>query len=89
MRCLALLLALAGCASFRGVDHRSAPVDPATLEAAKTLEGQDTAAWPELDWWKRFGDPQLDALVAEGLAGSPNIRLARAPCTYSTSPTRA
>ncbi|HZE60918.1 MAG TPA: efflux transporter outer membrane subunit [Burkholderiales bacterium] len=78
MRWLALLLLLAGCASFRGIDHRSTPVDPATLEAGKTLEGQNTAAWPELDWWKRFGDPQLDRLVEEGLAGSPNIRLARA-----------
>jgi len=78
MKWLALLLLLAGCASYRGIDPRSSPVDPATLEAGKSLEGQDTAAWPELDWWKRFGDPQLDRLVEEGLAGSANIRLARA-----------
>lgn len=78
MRWLVLLPVLAGCASYRGVEHRSTPVDPATLEARKSLEERDTAAWPELDWWKRFGDPQLDRLVEEGLAGSANIRLARA-----------
>ena len=74
MKWLALLLLLAGCASYRGIDPRSSPVDAATLEAGKSLAGHDTAAWPELDWWKRFGDPQLDRLVEEGLAGSANIR---------------
>ncbi len=78
MRWLAFCLLLAGCASYRGVEHHSSPADPAALEAGKSLEGQNTAAWPELDWWKRFGDPQLDALIEEGLAGSANIRLARA-----------
>ena len=78
MRWLALLFLLAGCASYRGIEHHSAPADPAALEAGKSLEGQDTAAWPELDWWKRFGDPQLDRLVEEGLAGNASIRLARA-----------
>ena len=75
----ALAVALAGCASSRGLEPRSAPLDPAGLEAQRSLEGVSTAeAWPELDWWKRFGDPQLDQLVDEGLAGSPNVRLARA-----------
>jgi NodT family efflux transporter outer membrane factor (OMF) lipoprotein len=74
----ALGLALAGCASERGLEPRSSPVDPASLEARQALGEGPVAAWPELDWWKRFGDPQLDRLVAEGLAGSPNVRLARA-----------
>ncbi|MBV9189086.1 MAG: efflux transporter outer membrane subunit [Betaproteobacteria bacterium] len=78
MRMLLAVLLLAGCASYRGVEPRSSLADPAKLEAGKSLEGQETAAWPELDWWKRFGDPQLDALVNEGLAASPNMRIARA-----------
>lgn len=28
------------------------------------------------DWWKGFNDPTLDALVAEGLANGPSVRLA-------------
>ncbi|HTM61604.1 MAG TPA: efflux transporter outer membrane subunit, partial [Burkholderiales bacterium] len=73
-----LLLTVAGCASYRGVEPKSSLADPAKLEAGRSLEGQETTAWPELDWWKRFGDPQLNALVDEGLTGSPNIRIARA-----------
>jgi NodT family efflux transporter outer membrane factor (OMF) lipoprotein len=73
-----LVVALAGCASDAGLEHRGSPLDPAALEASQTLGEGSAAAWPELDWWKRFGDPQLDRLVAEGLAGSPNLRLARA-----------
>jgi NodT family efflux transporter outer membrane factor (OMF) lipoprotein len=36
------------------------------------------AAWPATDWWKAFGDPQLDALMAEALADSPTLRVAAA-----------
>ncbi|HZD19483.1 MAG TPA: efflux transporter outer membrane subunit, partial [Burkholderiales bacterium] len=81
MRPLALLLVLllAGCASDRGISHRGTPTEPAALEAEKAL-GAETATgeWPALDWWKRFGDPQLDGLVDEALAASPNLRLAQA-----------
>ncbi len=28
------------------------------------------------DWWKGFGDPALDSLVAEGLTNGPSVRLA-------------
>jgi len=78
-RLLLLNLALlAACADPGGIVHRSVMVDPASLEAQRSLPDEATAAaWPELDWWRRFGDPQLDALVEEGLAGSPSIRLAR------------
>ena len=69
---------LAGCASHRGVEPKSAPTDPAALKAEASLGQAQTDAWPQLDWWKRFGDPQLDSLIEEGLGGSPNIRLARA-----------
>ena len=76
---LFLILVLAGCASERGIGHRSTPAEPAALETEKSL-GAVTASgdWPALDWWKRFADPQLDALVDEALAASPNLRLAQA-----------
>src|SRR3954469_21336085 len=78
-RLLLLNLALlAACADPGGIVHRSVMVDPASLEAQRSLPDEATAAaWPELDWWRRFRDSQLDALVEEGLAGSPSIRLAR------------
>lgn len=75
-----LVAALAGCASYRGIEPKSQPADPQSLQAAESLRGisAENRQWPSLDWWKRFGDPQLDALEDEALAGSPGMRLARA-----------
>lgn len=36
------------------------------------------APWPAASWWKAFGDPQLDALIAKGLAGAPGLATAQA-----------
>jgi outer membrane protein TolC len=74
-----VVLVLAGCASYRGIEPRSQPVAPAALAADKSLGAESASGeWPALDWWQRYGDPQLDALIGEALAGSPNMRLAQA-----------
>ena len=76
---LSIGLALAGCASMGGSKTQSTLRDASTLEASRTLEANAAkAAWPAGDWWKAFNDPQLDALVEEGLRGSPSIALAEA-----------
>ena len=81
-RCAALAAAflVAGCASTGGLAPRAKPNDAASLEAGRSLDGAplSPAAWPEADWWRRFGDPQLNALVGEALADSPSIGIARA-----------
>lgn len=52
---------------------------PATLESSRSIASTDASAtWPQEDWWKAYGDPQLDALVAEALAGSPDVLAAQA-----------
>jgi len=70
----------AGCVSYAGLAPRSSPGDPNALSAERSLAGAklSPAAWPASDWWKRFGDPQLDALIDEALAGSPSMGAARA-----------
>ncbi|MCC6610908.1 MAG: efflux transporter outer membrane subunit [Burkholderiales bacterium] len=81
---LGALVVVAGCASDQGLEPRAAPIEPASLEAAASLAAMVPPAdeakrgWPQLDWWQRFGDPQLDALIGDALAGSPDIRLAQA-----------
>jgi NodT family efflux transporter outer membrane factor (OMF) lipoprotein len=77
---LLLALLLAGCASQEGLHTRATPVDAARLASEKSLQGepQSAAGWPAADWWKELADPQLDRLIDEALAGSPNLRLARA-----------
>lgn len=36
------------------------------------------ANWPTTDWWKAFGDQQLNALVSKTLANSPSMKAAAA-----------
>jgi len=71
---------VAGCASFDGLAPKAVRTEAGALAASKALSeaGASPAAWPAADWWQRFGDPQLDALIAEALAGNPGVGGARA-----------
>jgi NodT family efflux transporter outer membrane factor (OMF) lipoprotein len=77
---LAAALLAAGCASFDGLATRAVRGDAAALAAQTALAGAtlSPAAWPSAAWWQRYGDPQLDALIGEALAGNPGISGARA-----------
>lgn len=76
---LGALLAV-GCASFDRLVPKSIGTDLASLAASRSLAGArlSPAAWPTAAWWQRFGDAQLDALIAEALAGNPGVGSARA-----------
>ncbi|ANB19405.1 Efflux transporter, outer membrane factor lipoprotein, NodT family [Dokdonella koreensis DS-123] len=79
MLVLPLVLA-AGCASTHGLRPEGRLRDPDSLAARSSL-GQvevSAAAWPRRDWWRSLGDPQLDALIAEALAGNPGLEAADA-----------
>jgi NodT family efflux transporter outer membrane factor (OMF) lipoprotein len=71
---------LAACAPNLG--DKPVPRTAASLATTQSLPNQG-GQWPGDGWWKAYGDSQLDQLIAEGLAGSPDIaaaaaRLARA-----------
>jgi NodT family efflux transporter outer membrane factor (OMF) lipoprotein len=72
------LLALAGCAS--GPDYvRPAFSPPATYkEAGPWKPAQPMDADANQPWWTRYGDAQLNALVAQANAASQDIRIAEA-----------
>lgn len=72
---LAAALVLAGCASFSGIEPEARLSDPATLTPAAAASTVPAVA-PQ--WWKAFGDPQLDTLVDQALAGSPTLKVAQA-----------
>ena len=69
-----------GCASFGELAPKSVVTGPGDLAADRSLAGAklSPAAWPAAAWWQRFGDPQLDRLIGEALAGSPGMGSARA-----------
>ena len=75
-----LVLALAACASSGGLQPQGRLLDADSLHSERTLATSDlsVAGVPASDWWRAFGDPQLDALVAEALAGHPSLDAADA-----------
>lgn len=78
-----LALALAGCAATappgRGVPALALPSNwsmAAGLDAPPG--GAALAATPLAQWWERFNDPQLSALVAQALQANTTVRSAQA-----------
>jgi NodT family efflux transporter outer membrane factor (OMF) lipoprotein len=71
---LSIVVSLAGCASFSGIDGEAQKLAPQAL----AFEDAGGGEWPREDWWTRFGDPKLDALVQQALQGTPNLRAAEA-----------
>ena len=76
----AALVALGGCASSAGI----APVvQPLAPEALGLGAASAATAGPviEADWWRRFGDSRLDALVERALADQPDLQAVQARLT--------
>lgn len=71
------ILALSACAAVPDLGKAPAPRTASSIAASETL-GQGDALWPADGWWKSYGDSQLDALMEEGLAASPDIAAASA-----------
>jgi len=75
---LTLTIALSACGA-PDLGPRPQLHAPPALESQASLVSTGLAAqWPRQDWWTAYGDPQLDALVAEALAGSPDVAAAQA-----------
>jgi len=75
LQVLALSVMLAGCADMGGITPQS------QLKTTADILQQPLAreAVPDSGaWWERWGDPQLNRLMAQALAGNPTLRVARA-----------
>ncbi|MDM0084641.1 efflux transporter outer membrane subunit [Variovorax sp. J31P179] len=72
-------LVLSGC-SFGNIKPSSTLTNPAGLAAKAALSGiqLSDAHWPQQEWWRSFGDDQLNLMVEEALADSPSLRGAAA-----------
>ena len=71
---------IAGCASTHGLSPTSSLGDVDRLSSADSLARAEVspAAWPEAEWWRSLGDPNLDALIATALSGTPSLDAADA-----------
>lgn len=74
---LAGALALAGCAAVPKMGEAPKPAAAASYATAQSFAAPQ-AAWPTDRWWAAYGDPQLDKLMDEALAGSPTLAQAAA-----------
>ena len=70
---LAAALLLAGCTA-PAVEQVVTPIAPPALGLTGTASTPAIAA----DWWRGFGDPQLDTLVTSAVAGNPSLDIALA-----------
>lgn len=68
---------MAACASIPDLGSAPEPRAAQSIAASQTL-GQSDGLWPDEGWWKIYGDAQLDRLMEEGLAGSPDMAAAAA-----------
>lgn len=78
---LALALVAAGCAALPkvGPDHVAPdPAPPAAWHAAAGVVTAPSTQVAEEAWWRVFGDPVLDALVADVLTANRDLAAARA-----------
>ena len=70
---LAAALLLAGCANMKGIAPEATlhtpPVPGASAQGVAPVSAE---------WWREFGDPQLDRLVEQALRDSPNLGVAQA-----------
>ncbi|WJF91269.1 efflux transporter outer membrane subunit [Paraburkholderia bonniea] len=77
-------LALAGCANYSGIKSDKQIASATQYEASQSLPASG-GQWPVQDWASQFGDPQLSALIAEALDGSPSIAQAQARLAKASS----
>ncbi|SDX61572.1 efflux transporter, outer membrane factor (OMF) lipoprotein, NodT family [Collimonas sp. OK242] len=80
-----LTLLLSACADFSGIIPQSKLTDGNSLSAGAALTNIANTAWPTSSWWESYRDPQLDALVRQAIADSPNLKIAQARIRQASS----
>jgi len=73
------LASLAACANFSGIEPSAKLMDASSLGLSKIDASKDEErVATDSDWWQRFGDPQLNALVQAALQSNPGLKVAQA-----------
>ncbi|HTH78353.1 MAG TPA: TolC family protein, partial [Ramlibacter sp.] len=71
---LAAAVLLAGCADFKGIESHGAMRSSESVG----LQAGAPAFVPSTEWWRDFGDENLNKLIAQALQGNPSLKLAEA-----------
>jgi NodT family efflux transporter outer membrane factor (OMF) lipoprotein len=75
-----LALLLGGCATPGTDGEQRALKEASELAMTRMLDGvrMSEAGWPDTQWWRALGDPQLDHWIERAVSGSPTIAMAQA-----------
>lgn len=63
-----------GCASFLAEPYQTPEVSVSTNWAGTAPQAE--AAWPDVEWWRRFQSQELDGFIATALAENTDLRAA-------------
>lgn len=89
---LAAAFVVSGCSLAPTFEQPKVEMPDGFKQAALALPEQERGSWkpaepaetqPRGEWWKVFGDPVLDQLIAEATKGSPALAAAAARVTQS------
>ena len=73
----ALGFTLSGCIGTGGIAPQSKALQANALATGAAIaDAAQDAHWPRQQWWRAYGDAQLDQWVQLALAGSPGLALA-------------
>jgi NodT family efflux transporter outer membrane factor (OMF) lipoprotein len=85
----ALLLPLLAAACAVGPNYRLPDDAPVTPAAYGATDDAVASSAPADRWWTQLGDPVLDALITDALAGNPDLAAAEARIQQSRALARA
>jgi NodT family efflux transporter outer membrane factor (OMF) lipoprotein len=71
------MLLASACAAVPNLGAKPTPAAATDFSSAHSLAGIQSE-WPAQGWWEAYNDPQLDRLIGEGIAGSPDLVAAAA-----------
>ena len=71
---------MTGCADMSGIESKASLRDASSLglPAANASASAVPAKTVSTDWWRDFGDEQLNALIVQTLQSNPSLKLAQA-----------
>lgn len=73
-----VVVSLSSCATLPNLGPAPSVATPQYYAAPRTFAAEDHGDWPGREWWTAYHDAQLDGLIAEAIAGSPDLAAATA-----------
>ncbi len=76
---LALCVIVTGCANNGGITPQATMQSANHLDAGNAIRQVAAKAnWPEVSWWEKFADPQLNHLITTAIQDNPTMAIAAA-----------